>query len=181
MKKQTMYNRLQEQYNKLNSRIQKAIKTGRFYQLTQFKQDRLFGRLQRYSLQMKRVAAGVAVVAALGVSTPVMGQSPNFVERTGALNPCDTIPGNAWVAEFVDIDNDGDLDMFRSSYNTSFVQIIDYYENTGTVNAPFFEQRVGANNPLDGAEYTTHLEFVDIDGDGDMDCFTRGYNGYSRM
>jgi hypothetical protein len=67
MKKQTMYNRLQEQYNKLNSRIQKAIKTGRFNQLTQFKQDRLFGRLQRYSLQMKRVAAGVAVVAALCV------------------------------------------------------------------------------------------------------------------
>jgi hypothetical protein len=183
MKKQSMYIRLQNQYKKLNSRIQKSIKNGKFYQFTQFKQEQLFARLKRYSLQMKQVAAGVAVVAALGVATPATAQyvPPAFLEHDGATNPIEGLFNVGNLVEddrqvFVDVDGDGDYDIFtvevyystQISYNSKEIK---YHENVGTATVPSFVERTGALNPLDSFKHIESLEFVDIDNDGDMDCF----------
>jgi hypothetical protein len=172
MKKQTMYNRLQKQYEKLNQSIQKAMKTGRFYGYTQFKQEQLLGRLKRCSFQLKQIGAGVAVVAALGMATPAVGQVSvyDLVQRTGVDNPLDTIITTPFLdffdPIFVDIDADGDLDVFfTNGYSMTF------FENTGTVYIPNFEPRTGVANPLDGV-VTNGFDFVDIDADGDQDLFT---------
>jgi hypothetical protein len=182
MKKQSMYIRLQNQYKKLNSRIQKSIKNGKFYQFTQFKQEQLFARLKRYSLQMKQVAAGIAVVGALGVATPAVGQvTPwNLVEHTGVDNPLQGIgSSNVLKPVFVDIDNDGDMDCFYTTVDFPMAIInttVQYFENTGTSTSPSFVERTGVNNPFDGVTNTKELAFVDIDNDGDMDAFSSNWD-----
>jgi hypothetical protein len=174
MKKETMYNRLQKQYEKLNQSIQKAMKTGRFYAFTQFKQEQLLSRLKRCSFQMKQLGAGVAVVAALGMATPAVGQVQvyDLVQRTGIANPLDTIinvnslNSNMYDPIFVDIDADGDLDLFYLNFYS-----MTFFENTGTVYSPTWEARTGAANPLDGV-VSGGFDFVDVDADGDKDLFT---------
>lgn len=70
---------------------------------------------------------------------------------------------------FVDIDNDGDLDMFTLTYYEGSK----FYKNIGTSTEPEFELQVESNNPLstvfaDG--YINDLAFTDLDGDGDFDA-----------
>jgi hypothetical protein len=174
MKKQTMYNRLQKQYEKLNQSIQKAMKTGRFYAYTQFKQEQLLSRLKRCSFQLKQIGAGVAVVAALGMATPAVGQSYNLVQRTGIDNPVD-LATNVESSTFVDIDGDGDLDLFTTRYSGGAV-IMQYFKNEGTATTPDFVLQTAANNPLNSFSTVMHdLAFVDIDGDGDLDVFATNY------
>lgn len=181
MKKQTMYNRLQKQYEKLNQSIQKAMKTGRFYAYTQFKQEQLLSRLKRCSFQLKQIGAGVAVVAALGMATPAVGQYPYILtEKTGVDNPLDGEISGLFKPEFVDIDDDGDLDVFVSGYAVN-TAIIRFLENTGDSIAPVFTERTGSSNPLDGEINKLGISFVDIDGDGDMDLFAGNQGYYSNM
>jgi hypothetical protein len=174
-----MYIRLQNQYKKLNSRIQKSIKNGHFYQFSIFKQQQLLARLKRFSLQMKQVAAGVAICTALGLATPAVGQIQawNLVEKTGAANPLDNLSSKVMNRSiFVDIDNDGDQDLFLEKGDIPFPNnIIYYYENTGTINNPNFVAQTGTNHPLDGIGNGKYTTFVDIDNDGDMDCFRGSY------
>ena len=84
---------LQQQYNKLQTRINKAIKSGKFYQYTAYKQQQLQARLQRYALQLRQLAKGVAVCAALGVALPASAQyvPPGFLMHDGASNPLEVL------------------------------------------------------------------------------------------
>jgi hypothetical protein len=66
----------------------------------------------------------------------------------------------------VDIDDDGDLDIFASSYYG-----IDYYENTGTATAPMFAAPDTANPFGINSIYNTSIDFADMDDDGDLDVF----------
>ena len=65
---------------------------------------------------------------------------------------------------FVDIDNDGDLDL-----------VIGYYSgpvNTYINDNGFFKKAYGALNPFDGVDiYVSRPTFADIDEDGDLDAF----------
>ena len=75
---------------------------------------------------------------------------------------------------FVDIDGDGDLDCFAGEYARAgqFASIY-FYRNEGTRKNPLFKPVSGAANPLDKVQ-TNALSIpylVDIDGDGDQDCF----------
>ncbi len=49
------------------------------------------------------------------------------------------------IPKFVDIDDDGDLDVFTGRYDGYF----QYFENTGDVNNPAFMEQSGGANPLD--------------------------------
>lgn len=75
---------------------------------------------------------------------------------------------------FVDIDADGDYDAFIGRYGYyRYSENIQFFENTGDVANPQFVRRQGADNPLGFASNFFYLTpaFVDIDDDGDYDCF----------
>jgi hypothetical protein len=70
---------------------------------------------------------------------------------------------------FVDIDNDGDQDLFSGDFGGG----LSYFVNNGGIFSP------GENNPLDTnvvqVDYLSSPVFADIDGDGDMDAFVGSY------
>lgn len=70
---------------------------------------------------------------------------------------------------FVDIDGDGDLDVFTGNrYENGVV----FLENIGTVSNPIFKTAI--TNPFGLNSWFTYKAsstFVDIDGDGDLDAF----------
>lgn len=73
---------------------------------------------------------------------------------------------------FVDIDSDGDLDLFAANESN---KVIDYYENQGSPTSPDFAEAVG--NPFglvapDGEGIS--IKFADIDNDGDLDVVIGG-------
>ena len=71
--------------------------------------------------------------------------------------------GNNLFPEFIDIDHDGDLDLFIGNYNG----IVHFFENIGTVYNKDFEY-YGAIEDIDIQGYSSP-EFVDIDNDDDYD------------
>jgi len=81
---------------------------------------------------------------------------------------------------FIDIDGDGDLDCFSGEYTNGELSKIYYYRNDGTYKYPVFKQITGIANPLNKVVANTLSipYFIDIDGDGDYDCFIGdGYTG----
>jgi len=113
---------------------------------------------------------------------------PTFVEHTEEKNPLNSVIGSENFPSFVDIDNDGDFDFFigttesiedeetqtRTSYG-----IVKFFENTGNLKAPIFEERPETTYPFsrvkDAENSTPH--FVDIDDDGDMDALIGSSDG----
>ena len=61
--------------------------------------------------------------------------------------------------QFVDIDHDGDLDLFLQEYSNQLW----HFENTGTAAAPRYEWR---SDRYQGVEIGEWYRFVDLDGDG---------------
>ena len=92
-----------------------------------------------------------------------------------------------FASSFVDIDADGDMDLFMTGWEKTdgdWHMSTKYYENTGE--DPFeFTERSGFNaNPLFGISdvyyedvYYAVLDFTDLDNDGDYDVVFTGYYG----
>ncbi len=101
--------------------------------------------------------------------------NPNLTK----LNPLDGVQ-TFYLAKpaFVDIDGDGDLDLFVAGYNGLFI----HYENTGDSSTPTFVQRTGAANPLNGEDVGTYgsIGFVDMDNDSDFDIVAGAVDGTFR-
>jgi Secretion system C-terminal sorting domain len=106
-----------------------------------------------------------------------------YIENTGSSsNPQFGIPienpvwlQGAYPTSFVDIDADGDFDMFHERY---------FYRNIGTSNTPLFINETSPINNIEGYD----MGFVDIDADGDFDvtssiyfydCCSGYYNNYT--
>jgi uncharacterized protein (DUF2141 family) len=159
-------------YTKALARLQRSIRSGRFARYTQQKKRQIWNRLCRYArqlgLKIKAPVAAACLAAGLSFATPAAAQI--FVEQTGVANPFNGVDnGSSSTPTFVDIDGDGDKDVFIGD----FTGTISYYQNTGTAAVPVFTMLTGTANPFDGVtvgHYSTP-SFVDIDGDGDMDAF----------
>jgi hypothetical protein len=112
------------------------------------------------------------------------------LEPFGLLPSSDGVqyPGLSFSLEAVDLDGDGDLDLFQSLYfdgPVSANSVCQYFENTGSASEPSFAASV--NNPfglLAGISLPNNnlgvraIEFSDIDGDGDLDFFANDIFGY---
>ncbi len=114
------------------------------------------------------------------------GKSLYYLENQGsAANPDIKLVSNIfpinedsiWTSGFnmprlVDIDNDGDMDLFVSVlYDPTVPQSLMFYENRGTPQSP--DHRLVSQNylkTLDAGIQSVPV-FVDIDGDGDLDLF----------
>lgn len=90
-------------------------------------------------------------------------------------NPIST--GGHNVPRFVDIDADGDQDMFVGvlggaiSFITNAAENFFFFENTGSITQPFFTERTRNFIKSIDIGQKTIPAFVDIDGDGDLDIF----------
>lgn len=110
-----------------------------------------------------------------GTITYFINSNGNFTQVTGAANPFDgeDIGANS-APNFIDIDNDGDLDAFVGG-NNGLDGELTFYRNDGTVNVPNFTKFnfTDANNPFNGQPLGANplVTFVDYDQDNDFDAF----------
>ncbi|MFC2110436.1 T9SS type A sorting domain-containing protein [Bacteroidota bacterium] len=111
------------------------------------------------------------------ISAITFGQTIEFVKQTGSDNPLNSADvGTGVNSASVDIDNDGDFDLFIGNSSGT----IRYYKNISTVENPnVFEEKTGADNLLNLVSVGANSipTFVDIDGDGDFDVFVGSTSG----
>ncbi len=128
--------------------------------------------------KLRRILGAMAFLFGLGSSPSLQAQSfgPNWIDPFGLF-----VSSSNEAPAFVDIDGDGDLDMMAggNAYdaNNNRAARVVYFENIGTAVGPVFgapmDNPFGLNiDTLQWAGVVT--EFVDIDGDGDMDMFASG-------
>ena len=164
---------LREKFYKTQMRLENAIASGRFYKMSRARQQELFQRLQRYATKLgaavKPALMTAMVAGGLFLSSQTNGQT--YVEKTGSANPLNgKTVSNISMPAFVDIDNDGDKDLYAGQYYANVVKFV----NTGSATAPAF----GNGNLFSSlAIIRAAPAFVDIDGDGDKDLFVANYDG----
>jgi hypothetical protein len=171
-----------QNYAKALARLENNIRSGRFANYTKQKKTQIWNRLCRYArqlgIQIKAPVAAVFLAAGLCLSTPTKAQI-SFTLQSGAANPFNAIaPGLRSKPCFVDIDGDGDKDVFIGLYDGT----IKYYKNTGTAASAVFTLQSGTANPLNGVDVFVNSapSFVDIDADGDKDAFIGDFYGRIR-
>lgn len=117
---------------------------------------------------------------------PTVPQSLMYYENTGDAQTANHIlrtknylktldVGNNSAPAFVDIDNDGDLDMFLGSLNNPLGSI-HFLENTGTATNPAFFFRDSFYFDI-SSDLSIAPAFGDIDEDGDYDLLIGKLNG----
>ena len=90
--------------------------------------------------------------------------TPYHANWSGAYNLGDY--GSDMAPTFVDIDNDGDMDLFSGSHDGHFV----YFENTGNAYNPSYSAVVSDPYGIGVSDLDTSVTFSDLDGDGDLDA-----------
>lgn len=167
-KQQGLYlSEVREKFHKTQLRLENAISSGRFYKMSRTRQEQLFERLKRYATRLG-AAIKPALMTAMVAAGLLVGSGANaqtFVEKTGSMNPLNgkTVSGQSMPA-FVDIDNDGDKDLYAGQYYSDILNFV----NTGSASAPAF----GSGDQISYyGVFNAAPALVDIDNDGDQDIF----------
>ena len=106
--------------------------------------------------------------------------APAFTQSTSLAPFGLSNVGSYSTPNFVDIDGDGDFDVFvGASYFdigiTQFIGVMSFFENTGSSASPAFSLSPSSVLSTTGDRFTP--TFVDIDDDGDFDAFVGKKNG----
>ena len=180
------FSRKWRQFQYLSKKINYLLKSGKFCLLSFSKQQKLLNRLKKLyaflkgiipDYRLKKTLAGAAFL--IGFSFPNVVKAQTFAPVVN--NPFGINVNNFTVPNFVDIDDDGDLDLFFSQYNnTGFSYELKFMENVGAVGNPNFSGQVPIDEPFGidlqnfDSEYAALLEFADMDNDGDLDLMIGG-------
>ncbi len=177
------------QYRHLAKQLDGMLKDGSFRNLAISKQKKLLLKLRERlksigrllpQRRLKECLAGIAVLLATGLASPLMGQT----FEPGVASPFGLDPSMMeGFSAFADIDGDGDQDLLNVQFDYySYSSIVFYYENTGTPSVPEFGVNFEVNPfgleglpPALGA-----LTLADLDDDGDLDLLigNRDYGGF---
>lgn len=175
--KQNLYARKKRQFLHLSDQVDCLRQDGQWEVLDTSVRQRLtrklkslyreiYGYFSRSEWKRAVAAVGFLIIGGSAVQAQQFG-TPVQNAHGLALSATDY-----WmIPTLIDIDQDGDLDVFGSSYYGQPM----LYKNNGTAsNSSFAPAQV---NPygLTGA-YTLYSAVADIDGDGDMDVLASGYN-----
>src|SRR5690349_11904584 len=118
-------------------------------------------------------ASKICAVSILIFSLDASAQKNNFVvDHSNPLKNFAVASNKESHPFFIDIDGDGDLDCFSGEYTNGTARMY-FYRNEGSNKNPVFKQINNSGNPLNRVA-TNSLSipyFIDIDGDGDYDCF----------
>jgi hypothetical protein len=171
----------------VSGELNKMLEDGSFYRLSFASRlawirrvkklyNGLRGPIADFNLKPLLAAGAVSAAALLATGCPAPGSGGAI---TPAFAAAQTNPfGLTTVYSYsrpslVDIDNDGDLDVFVGDIYGNII----FFRNTGTASTPAFA--APATNPFNlsnaGSAATPCL--VDIDHDGDLDAFVGNQNG----
>jgi hypothetical protein len=194
----TKYRLIQKKYNKLKLRYIKgvgnsALDKSRLQELRLKLQKcerqlnelgMVLGRAGKKGMLIGSLALGLTISACDSEDDVITNLFPDKIDletlklaaTTGTANPLDGIDiGFRSAPTFVDIDGDGDLDLFIGENSGNF----NYYKNTGSSTSATMTVQTGANNPFNGIDIgsNSRISFGDIDGDGDLDAITGDSGG----
>ncbi len=166
--------RWRAQWNRLIGLIQ----SGDFKQLSARRQSSILRKVRLLAKRMlnlqpslRRSLGGAALLTALTL-TPAALQAQEVTFELNEDSPVSFNSGEGInLLQFVDLDNDGDLDALINSGEYGSIL---YYENQGTADEANFMPV--EENPFDGLE-VLGISMGDLDGDGDLDLITATYEG----
>jgi hypothetical protein len=128
--------------------------------------------MKSYNIHHNIYKALIVMIAMAGSGFAIGQQKSFVVNNNNPLKNLSFIRGESHPV-FVDIDGDNNLDCFIGEYANGKLAKVYFLRNEGTNKNPVFKNVTGAGNPLNDVVANTLSipYFVDIDGDGDYDCF----------
>jgi hypothetical protein len=166
------YSRKLRQFRYRTKQLNRMIQTDSLHTVSAGKLQRLIRQVKDLYQELKwavgtgrlrRMLAGAAILIGLSAGT----QAQTFADPVS--NPFGLSGvGNQAFPELVDIDSDGDLDLFISDYNDTLYFNLRFYENTGDAENPSFGSVVDYPFGITD-ENLTRPTFADLDNDGDLD------------
>jgi hypothetical protein len=161
--------------------INRLLATGKWNSLAASQKSALQNALMRLTNTVKQFIAKGKLVRVLGAAIMLVSanaSAQSFADPvTGAFGMTGDLESYLSKPEFVDIDDDGDLDYFNFDGEAGFV----FQENIGTATDPVFGP--AETNPFDLTIVNVPLLpiFGDIDNDGDFDIMASTYEDGTPM